>query len=728
MAVTAPLDGAIAPGWRSRWRPSQHPEWAVLALPVAMNLWLCRHMLQRVSWPNDVPFHVAMVDWAMRRMRTGAVPLDGWFPRLSGGFPQFHMYQSLPHQLTAAVARVVGVETAVNFATYALWCTWPVAVYLGAWAFGMDRLASCAAACIAPFIVSAKGYGFELASYSWIGFGLWSQLWGMWMFPLALGWSARAVAEGRRFVRAGVAMALTVAFHLPTAWFALVCLGLWLVVRPTRLLARLPRVALLGAGSVMVASWVLVPLISDQSDALSSTFYKHNTYTDSFGGREVSRMFVRGQLTDSGRFPIVSVCALVGLGVALSHWRRPNPRWQRELPAVAALSLFLYVGRQPFGFLIDLIPGSSSVFLHRYHVGFQFASTLLAGAGIAATGRALVRAWHRLDPRTGADLWLRLAGTACVLGVVAAIVVPHYMHNVDGDRGGVEAQHRADSAEGPAFDSLVALAVRRGGGRIYAGRINNWGNDYRIGSSPAPIRLAYYPIDEIGYNLRVGALQGDLETYLNDLEVEQLRLLGIRYVLAPRGHAVAPTLHVLATAGNNVLYEVPNSTWFAAVNTLGPAWKLHRDDLGGNVLDALGKTDWQGDDRRLITVDGRPTGAAPTANRPGSGAPGQILRSRVETDAGRFRAVVSMQRRGAVVAKAGWNPRWEVTVDGVVRPTIMTNPFQVAVDVPAGRHDVVFRYVPYSLYWLWFAVGCVGLAMLWWLPRRFDLRERGPEV
>ena len=69
---------------------------AAVAAIVGVNLWMMRHLLLHVSWPNDVPFHVSMTQWATDRLSAGQLPLDGWYPRLSGGYPQFHMYQSLP--------------------------------------------------------------------------------------------------------------------------------------------------------------------------------------------------------------------------------------------------------------------------------------------------------------------------------------------------------------------------------------------------------------------------------------------------------------------------------------------------------------------------------------------------------------------------------------------------------------------------------------------------------
>ena len=102
----APVADAVEPN-EGRRRPP-----LLLAVPLLFNAWTLRQLLTVTSWPNDQPFHVAMVDWAAGRLRHGTIPIDGWFPRLSGGLPQFHSYQSLPHLLTAFLGLPLGVERA----------------------------------------------------------------------------------------------------------------------------------------------------------------------------------------------------------------------------------------------------------------------------------------------------------------------------------------------------------------------------------------------------------------------------------------------------------------------------------------------------------------------------------------------------------------------------------------------------------------------------------------
>ena len=66
---------------------------------------------------------------------------------------------------------------------------WPISVFLGARLLSLERWPAAAAALVSPLIVSVTGYGFEHGSYIWAGLGVFTQLWGMWLLPLAWGFT-----------------------------------------------------------------------------------------------------------------------------------------------------------------------------------------------------------------------------------------------------------------------------------------------------------------------------------------------------------------------------------------------------------------------------------------------------------------------------------------------------------------------------------------------------------
>ena len=112
---------------------------------------------------NDSAFHLQMVRWAGGQIREGRVPLDGWYPYLSLGSSFFHHYQSLPHTLTAYVARVDRRGRPDDLPLDPVPAARAVADLglLAARLLGWGRWTAAAAAAVSPLVVSASGYGYE---------------------------------------------------------------------------------------------------------------------------------------------------------------------------------------------------------------------------------------------------------------------------------------------------------------------------------------------------------------------------------------------------------------------------------------------------------------------------------------------------------------------------------------------------------------------------------------
>ena len=183
------------------------PRWAsaaLVTLACLFGLVVLRAETTPVANLNDSAFHEQMVRWADRQIGQGRVPLDGWFPDLSLGSSFFHHYQSLAETLTAYAARVVGGtdDGTYLWILYLLLALWPLSVYLGARLLDWDRWSAGAAAAVSPLVASAPGYGFEHGSYTFQGYGVYSQLWAMWLLPIAWGLTWRAVTRGRRYAAA----------------------------------------------------------------------------------------------------------------------------------------------------------------------------------------------------------------------------------------------------------------------------------------------------------------------------------------------------------------------------------------------------------------------------------------------------------------------------------------------------------------------------------------------
>src|SRR5438445_437329 len=233
---------------------------ALVAGAAALGLVILWPQTTPVAYVNDSSVHLAMVRWATQQISDGHIPLDGWYPYLSLGSAEFHHYQVLAHIVTAYVGMVVGATTAFNWSLYLLLALWPISVYAGTRMLGWEPWVAAVAALMSPVLVSASNFGFEHQAYTWQGYGVWTQLWGMFFFPLAVGLGWRAVEGRGSLALAALLLGITLASHFVVGYLAGLVVGIFVVVRPLEIPRRLLRAVAVGIGGLAVASWEIVPL------------------------------------------------------------------------------------------------------------------------------------------------------------------------------------------------------------------------------------------------------------------------------------------------------------------------------------------------------------------------------------------------------------------------------------------------------------------------------------
>src|SRR5947207_647384 len=323
--------------------------------------------------------HFSMLRWAGQRIRAGHLPIDGWYPYLGLGDSWFHHYQSLPHIIGAYLAVLFGTDRVFSWTLYLLLATTPLSIYWAARLFAWNRWIAGAAALVSPLLVSTPGYGYEHGSYVWLGYGMWSQLWAVWLLPIAIALSWRAVARGRSYALAALATAITIALHLIMGYLALLAIGVWVLITPSEFRQRFIRAVIVGAGTLLTVAWVLVPLIQDSSYSSRSQYNQGTFWYDSFGAKKVLGWLFSGQLFDSGRLPVVSVLVAVGTVACLRRFRRDERA--RALLGFSLMSLLLFFGRPTLGPVLKLLPGNSDMYFHRFIIGVHLGGITLAGVG-----------------------------------------------------------------------------------------------------------------------------------------------------------------------------------------------------------------------------------------------------------------------------------------------------------------------------------------------------------
>jgi hypothetical protein len=693
----------------------------LVALAVGFNLWVLR--AERVPLPNlnDSAVHASMIRWAHHRIATGHLPLDGWFPYFDLGASRFHHYQSLPHVLTAYLSFLIGTDRSFTWTLYLLLSAWPLSVYWSARMFGLDRWRAALAALVSPLVSSLRSNGFEYGSYIWSGWGTWSQLWGMWMLPLAwaTGWSA--VSGRGRYAPASAAIALTIAFHFLTGYLALLALGVWALLEPSRIGRRLVRAAIVGVGALLAASFVLVPLISDARWTVQSQLNRGTFYYDSFGARTVLRWLFAGRLFDAHRLPILTVLVAVGVVVSMARFLRDER--MRAILSVGVLSLLLYFGRPTLGPVLKLLPGGNDLFLNRYIMGVQLAGILMAGIGLGSLGVLAVRLSKRVPPRSDVAV-----ATLVLLAALVLALSPAWRERARvaaRGAGWMAVQRAADEATGADVDALIERAESMGGGRVYSGSRGGWGGSYRVAFVPVYAWLPDRDADQIGFVRPGGSLSAPVEGQFDDQNATQYKLFNVRYLILPVARAPAVPATLIARRGDHALWAVATTGYLQVVDTVGPPIQADRANMAQ-------RTGWflrspLAAKNRFPTIAFAGAPAAPPTLQGGTsptGLAGTVVREVDRLADGTVHAEIDANRPSTVVLKATFDPRWRVSVDGVIRHPVMVAPSFVGGEVQPGVHSIDFTYVPYPGYWWLIGVGVFALLALHVAPRL--VRRRPP--
>jgi hypothetical protein len=669
--------------------------WVVIGIYVVLQ----GVILRAETWPaaavqiNDYSVHTALVRWAAQRIADGHLPLDGWFPDLGLGTPYFHQYQTLPHLGAALFAQLVDAGTVIHWSGYLLLVAWPLLVFVGVRMLTNDDMVAVAAGILAPLVTSYPSFGFEYSSYTFVGYGLWPNLIGMALIPFAFALSWRAVDRGRGYALAALVIAVTTASHYMTGLLAFLWLVVIAIVGPRDLATRLRRAGLIAVTSLVVAAPMIVPAFVDGAWIARSE--KTPPFVrDSFGARRVLDWLFTGRLFDEGHtwFPIISVLAAVGVVVCVRRFR--HDALSRAVLCFSGASLVLFFGRPTIGPLLDVVPSSGDLFLHRFLTGVHLGGVLLAGMGAATIVRAV---WTRRDQlqslRTPA-LATALIAVVCVLAVAPAW--KSSANFLSQGRVLIARQQTADAAGGKDLHAVVAVAKARGGGRLYAGTPLDSGRGFRVGEAAVFEEFLNFDAPAVGYWGRSASVSADVELLFDVARRAQYPLFGVRYLVLPTGQRPPIDATRAARRGDFTLWQVGRGGYLGVYDLVGPAITADRTNLGSRVSGYL-RSELPAHHATQPIAFAGDAAAAPTAARASAldDRPGSVSAERDRGNDGVFSGTVSTKRRAAVVLSQSYHPRWHVTVDGKERPTEMVAPSLVAVTVPPGTHHVEFSYEPY---------------------------------
>ena len=661
----------------------------------------------RVQPLNDHILHIAAAQQAATALANGHDPTDPWFARIGLGYPLFRHYQHLEYIPLAVInvltGHAISIHSLIDWSTVVMLSLFPLSIFWSMRHFGFGMLAGAFAGLAAPLLATNGLYGFDFASYVWRGYGLYTQLWGMFLLPLALAYGYRLLREGRGYFPATLFLVLTLLCHTVYGYLAIVALGVIALVllfdrslisdgwRRFWTVAR--RLMLLFGLTALAGSYFLVPFMLDGT-YMNRSVWEYSYKYNSFGADTIMTWFRHGDLFDYGRLPVLTLLVVAGLIVCVVRWRDPLYRLP---PILFAVSLALYFGKPTWGSLLKLLPLSHDMQFHRLIGGVHMAGLLLIGVALAAPWPWLLR-----RPK----IWpVLVAGL-----VLIAILIPAFHERADYLRVNADFMRQQQAASviaQPDLDALIAKLHSLPPGRVYAGFAGGWGNNNRVGSIPMYSELQMAGFDMVGYLYHSLSLNSDVEAWFDDTKQYEYNLFNVRYVVAPVGQRFPSFVKPIGTFGRNVLYRVDTTGYFDLVQS--PLTLTgHPDELypaGSSWLKGAEPALKQAP--RVILNSDAPSGvttlplseSAATVARPvgSASAPrGAILSEQVDLK-GRYAATIRADEAAIVMVKVTYDPGLRVTVDGQRVEPIMLMPSFIGVPVSPGTHEVIVSYAPGTL-------------------------------
>lgn len=691
--------------------PWRRPGEYLVLLVTGWNLWSLRAYLAPVAYLYDASVHERMVQYATADISAGHLPFSSWFPYIGMGSEQYLHYQSLGSVLTGLAGTIVGAGPAFRWSTYLMVGLWPIVVYIGGRTWGLQRATAATAAVIAPFVVSFTGIGFERGAYSWSGGAeVWTQLFGSW--ALCLGWPLtwRALRQPRLAWLAVAVDGLTIDFHFLSGYLALLGIAVMTILAPGHWRQRLGRGAVLFAGSLLSASWVVVPLLLTSRWAALNQALADTPYVRGYGAHQELVWLFTSQLFDARRsWPALTVVVLAGAVMAVRRWH--SDATGRALLGLFLASFLLSFGPTTWGPVMDLVPAHADLYFRRFTMGTQLAGIYL-GAAFVVTGWAAVAAklgYHGAQPARWRWVALTVLSAGCVAWFVPAwSEIASY--DVQ-DATVVHAQQASDRTADRYLSPILAYVQHHGGGRIYAGLSNNWGADFLVGYVQMYKYLETQNVDLMTYMVPTLSPMLGAETYFVDSDPADYGIFGVRFLLMPTGSTPpVSAVHVL-TAGPYTLWERPGGGYVETVRLEGTV-EENRADVG-SVSAPLLATLAPHEDAAV-----RWDGAAGPVTPPSApalaplAAPGSVVAQSARLASGYLSARVDMARPGVILASVAYDPGWTATVDGRPARVLMLAPAVMGVQVERGLHTVVLRFHGFAWYPELWALSVLTLAAI----------------
>jgi len=715
-----------------------------LILSVSFNLCCLFPEISHITYDlNDNVFHYGLVLRLNDALKAGNSFWDCWVPYWLMGFPVFHYYQFLPHFLIIIIYYVLGktiaLFTVFKVIQYLLLATFPLSVYFGLRKLDFTPLEASMSGFTVSLISTNCLYGWEWESYLWMGFGMFGQLCGMYMMPLALGEVCRCVNTGKYYFRAVFFLCFDFLCHFFFGYIVslLSFYLIFTVPEKKKIFSKLKNLSVIALFTFLVLMHILIPFVLNR-DYHAQSVYDSYWKWYSYGMEPVLEKFFNGELLDNKRFPVLTILAVAGFLISISR----NRDYYRTSWFIFLFGFLAFFGKPFWGEFINvLFPMGESLHLHRFINIFDSGSVML-------TGIALAWLWQKID--YSKDIYRLLAGILLTL----IILFPAFHNRFDYSRENlywIKDNEKALAQDYPDFSSVMAKMKDIDYIRVYPGLRASWGKNLNVGKVEVYSMLAVNKINALSNLPFTWSLNADIQCFFDESRYSHYRLFNIGYVLCDPGmkfpafvteiekHGKYSLRHIEGT-GYFDLVDVPvlvkgnkNSVWVANLLWLRSNYVDRGHHMAVDFEDTLNQSDF----KRTIVMKDRVTFIEDKKEKnlfaenifareyPHTGDRGKILS--VFTDGFKYEAHVDAEKECYLMFKMTYHPNWHVTVDGKEADKIQVSPYFTGVKILKGNHKVTFYYDPGIIKKILLVTGILSLIALFFLDRYKSGRKKNEQ-
>jgi hypothetical protein len=678
---------------------------------------------------NDGTFHLGVAKNTIAAVREGANPLDFWVPTWLNGFPLFQYYQPGPylfitllHILSAGTVSLLFIYRLITLLAIV---AFPLANYRALRWLGFPALTASWGALFSTLISAHAKYGIEFESFTWSGWGLFTQLVALPFLPLVLAGGYRAIKEGKRTIGYAALFAMATLSHILYGYIAALSLIIIPFLELNSNVFRKCFTALLrfGMQSFGFVAFFVIPLMMYRAYHLKSLYDEASKF-DSHGAKKILAWFLSGELFDAGRLPVLTCLIIAGLYLSCRKWIEQKSHVHGWIVCGFVFWLFLYFGRATWGPLINFLPMSQGLHFERLSSGVHIFGIWLAAMAFGSMFR-----WA-LSFRTFLPRWVA-GGLLCALIIPAVAERSQYLIQ---NTKNVQAEMKSNNAEQPYIGSILHLLREDPEGRVFAGHSGNWGSAYKVGSVQVYQVLSAEAISTATHAPFSWSLSTDVGFQFSPNEWESYDLYNVRYLLTNQAWLIPPRSDLLLQSGPHRLFRIKDIQPFSIVSL--PVSVIGNKDTTPYLLIAWAKSVWSRKSAHLQLIYGgeQPLGEKTlkmedlfhfsyeggsgklTRNifdppdlfmtqpaSPPSGSISDTFLSRQEA-----RANIHLDSPGVILFKTTYHPNWQAELDGKKVSTMLLSPAFIGIQVPEGTHTLRMTYKSGWLKLILLLVGIMG--------------------